>query len=324
MTARTFSQQSFTTDASVPDSFRRAPFSFTTHLLLEAFPEIDDVKNFVSKKVAALTSAEPEGEEEPQEAAWAAAAWDVKQFCDDYSQLFIEPSQSELEKMWCQCAKYRPSDLTAGIGAQLSSWGFGGDLDWQPRLRALFLLEYMLSQPEAAAVARAAVSEWENLLRFLSSEVPQCKSIAYRLLKELLEDRLADPEMEHVVDIDDSSQVYGATLSELVRIEKEKLETHLETGSLPSTDCDTEEQFNPDLPVPDEPHHEASVSEWSAFQKSEQRVSAPGESKVQQPEQPVQQQQQRPYLWLSSVETLQLERAPDPFEALASSALLPL
>lgn len=324
MAARTFRQQSFTTESNIPDSFRRAPFSMATQLFLEAFPEIDDMKSFVSKKVAALTSAEPEetGAELQEAARLSAAAWEVKQFCENYSQISIEPSLDELEKMWSRCENCEASELTAGINDLLASWGSSGDLDWQPRLRALLLLEYLCGQPRAAEAAEAAAGKLEPMLLFVSSEVPQCKNVAYRLLMmraagaQVLsaESSAMETETEHVLDIDAvcrrPSFAYVAS--------KLSGDCPLETGSLPSTDCDTaEDEFNPDLPLPEEPR----AAPVSGESEPRATLSALESQSCSQPEQLA---HQRPYLWLSSVETVAMEKAPDPFDGLKARLVLPL
>jgi len=184
MQARTFKQ------GALGNSFRKAPLSSSIQVIFEAFPEIEQFGNFVSTQVAAMTTSEPsdgaEARERQQiEVYRSKAAWEVRKFCNKYSAKLIEPTSSELTDVSAACAEFPPAAVTAGIYDQLASWGFGGDLDWQPRLRALCLLEYMLSQPGLAhQAASAAVDDLRQLLQFMSAEVPQCKGVACRLLTE--------------------------------------------------------------------------------------------------------------------------------------------
>lgn len=184
MQARTFKQ------GALGNSFRKAPVSSSIQVIFEAFPEIEQFGNFVSTKVAALTTSEPSDgaearEMQQMEVYRSKAAWEVRKFCNKYSAKLIEPTQSELTDISATGAEFPPAAVTAGIYDQLASWGFGGDLDWQPRLRALCLLEYMLGQPGLAhRAASAAVDDLRQLLQFMSAEVPQCKGVACRLLTD--------------------------------------------------------------------------------------------------------------------------------------------
>jgi len=181
MQARTFKQ------GALGNSFRTAPVSSSIQVVFEAFPEIEQFGSFVSSKVTALTSVPSDGTEALEKVQMdvytSKAAWEVRKFCNNYSAMLIEPTLNELTDMWTACAEFPPAAVTTGIYDQLASWGRSGDLDWQPRLRALLLLEYMLFQPcPAHQVASAAVDDLRQLLEFLSAEVPQCKAVACRLL----------------------------------------------------------------------------------------------------------------------------------------------
>lgn len=194
MQARTFKQ------GALGNSFRKAPVGSSIQAVFEAFPEIEQFGSFVSNKVASLTSEPSDGSEERElkqaELHRAKAAWEVHKFCNNYATMVIEPTENELRDMWATCAGFPPAAVTTCIYDQLASWGRSGDLDWQPRLRALCLLEHMLQQPGPThGTACAAVDDLRQLLRFLSAEVPQCKGVACRLVAEGLVydiDKMAD------------------------------------------------------------------------------------------------------------------------------------
>eukprot|EP00931_Biecheleriopsis_adriatica_P063165 TRINITY_DN38214_c0_g1_i1.p1 TRINITY_DN38214_c0_g1~~TRINITY_DN38214_c0_g1_i1.p1 ORF type:complete len:333 (+),score=46.03 TRINITY_DN38214_c0_g1_i1:50-1000(+) len=180
--ARTFKQGVFG-----GNSFKRQPLSSTIQMVIEAFPEIDHVKNFVTDKVAALTSSD--GCEVDAtgpsriEAERSEAVWVVKQFCKIYLPTSFDPTPEELDDFWARCAKFRPSSVTHAICDQLSRGWSGAETDWQPQFRALRLLESMRARPGSwGTTARNLVADLRQLLIFLDVEAPQFKSITGRLL----------------------------------------------------------------------------------------------------------------------------------------------
>eukprot|EP00440_Ansanella_granifera_P041488 gb/GFBE01044993.1/.p1 GENE.gb/GFBE01044993.1/~~gb/GFBE01044993.1/.p1 ORF type:complete len:323 (+),score=65.33 gb/GFBE01044993.1/:1-969(+) len=319
MAARSFNR------GSLGDSFRRAPIGSAMQLMLDAFPEIEQVTSYVSEKVATLTgnaSADNDDSLLPPEAQRAAAGWEVRRFCESYSSTCIEPTEAELQEMSRTIDTFSPEAATCAIYDQLASWGRGGDLDWQPRLRVLLLWEHLLCQPTAMGTAASTmVFDLQQLLRFLSEEVPQCKNAAQRLLNHCNPSQPSGLGRGRVVDIDTvmsypaapvhdaPAHVHAEPARSVVRESADKPDCPDDTASLPST---SDDQFDPDIPlseseeaVPDE-HATSQMRglDFEVFQKA--KAETPGEA--------------RPYLWLSSVDAVVMERAQDPFENLMSDA----
>eukprot|EP00931_Biecheleriopsis_adriatica_P051046 TRINITY_DN29571_c0_g1_i1.p1 TRINITY_DN29571_c0_g1~~TRINITY_DN29571_c0_g1_i1.p1 ORF type:complete len:350 (+),score=60.34 TRINITY_DN29571_c0_g1_i1:55-1050(+) len=183
------------------DNVLKYPVSTTLSYMWDAFPEIEQLSNFASS----LTSARPEAGPASGPSA-ATAAHVVRQFCEKHSDLVVEPNARELQQVCSVLARLRASAVAAGIRDQLSSWGFDGDLAWQPRLRALRLLEHMLQQRDTLHdAARVALRDLEQLLLFILKEVPQCQEVARHLLDVRCAepDHLLTPDYFHVDDVDD-------------------------------------------------------------------------------------------------------------------------
>merc|ERR1719343_1504999 len=68
----------------------------------------------------------------------------VSDFCERYPALHIEPTPEALEELLLSCGNMSRSAVAHAFHEQLS-WS-SGDMEWQPRLRALFALEYFCSQ----------------------------------------------------------------------------------------------------------------------------------------------------------------------------------
>lgn len=99
-------------------------------------------------------------------------------FCVGYREHNVVPDAVELEALWSKCSLLygcvlEPGPLAGAIVAQLE-WQEGCGESWQPRLRALCVLE-MLEQKGAVGreIFSAAALEGEGLLRRLL-DVPEC------------------------------------------------------------------------------------------------------------------------------------------------------
>jgi len=112
----------------------------------------------------------------------AQAAQLVSNFCECYPALHLEPTRESLEELLLSCSSLPRSAVAQAFQEQLS-WA-SGDMEWQPRLRALFALEHFDGHGGhfGRAVARKVVGEAQAILHHLEAEVPQCREKAARVL----------------------------------------------------------------------------------------------------------------------------------------------
>mmetsp|Transcript_94252 Transcript_94252/g.237655 ORF Transcript_94252/g.237655 Transcript_94252/m.237655 type:complete len:219 (-) Transcript_94252:953-1609(-) len=112
----------------------------------------------------------------------AQAAKLVSDFCEHYPALHIEPTPEALEELALSCSSLPRSAVAKAFNEQLS-WS-SGDMEWQPRLRALFALEYLCGQESrlSRTLVRKVVAEAQDILRHLVTEVPQCREKAAQVL----------------------------------------------------------------------------------------------------------------------------------------------
>eukprot|EP00441_Pelagodinium_beii_P008572 CAMPEP_0197685540 /NCGR_PEP_ID=MMETSP1338-20131121/101086_1 /TAXON_ID=43686 ORGANISM="Pelagodinium beii, Strain RCC1491" /NCGR_SAMPLE_ID=MMETSP1338 /ASSEMBLY_ACC=CAM_ASM_000754 /LENGTH=229 /DNA_ID=CAMNT_0043267375 /DNA_START=39 /DNA_END=725 /DNA_ORIENTATION=- len=179
MNARGYNQRAY------GDSFQKQPVGSTFQLLLEAFPEIGDFQHFVSRKVSEFSgeATETESEVPPQLVVNYSLSNAVSEFCKKHPATRIEPTVDELEMMADDCFKYHPSVAAQAVADQLTGWT-DPDFDWRPKLRALHLLEYLACESGwPGEASRTVIEDSSELLQYLHTEVPQCKSIAQRLLE---------------------------------------------------------------------------------------------------------------------------------------------
>jgi len=105
-------------------------------------------------------------------------------FCVDYPATRVLPMHSELEGLWDSCQKLNPNAVAEAVSEQLS-WS-SGDLDWQPRLRALHALEHFHAKGEMAVeVVGLVLNQANGLLQHLT-QVPQCGAKASQLILTLM------------------------------------------------------------------------------------------------------------------------------------------
>lgn len=112
----------------------------------------------------------------------ARAARLVSDFCERYPALGVEPAPEALEEFAQSCSPLPRSALARAFHEQLS-WA-SGDMEWQPRLRALFALEYLGGQESrlSRTLVKKVVGDAEEILRHLQAEVPQCREKAKQVL----------------------------------------------------------------------------------------------------------------------------------------------
>lgn len=115
----------------------------------------------------------------------------VAEFCSVYPASRVEPTPAELSALLAFSSSADPR-VSRAIYEQLT-WA-DGNTDWQPRLRALCVLEYFYCHGDLGKdVSNSILADAEPLLRFLASAVPQCQERATRVL-ELLSDELRKPQ----------------------------------------------------------------------------------------------------------------------------------
>eukprot|EP00440_Ansanella_granifera_P029173 gb/GFBE01031685.1/.p1 GENE.gb/GFBE01031685.1/~~gb/GFBE01031685.1/.p1 ORF type:complete len:454 (+),score=104.95 gb/GFBE01031685.1/:1-1362(+) len=110
------------------------------------------------------------------------AASIIEDFCQVYPAARVEPTEDEITELWERCAYFRPNFLAAAISEQLSLRD--GEMEWQPRLRALCVLEYCyLEQSKAPrSVGLQVCEEFRGLLEYLAKDVKQCSAKAKQVL----------------------------------------------------------------------------------------------------------------------------------------------
>jgi len=106
----------------------------------------------------------------------------VSDFCECFPALHLEPTRESLEELLLSCSSLPRTAVAQAFQEQLS-WA-SGDMEWQPRLRALFALEHFDGQGGhfGRAVVRKVVGEAQGILHHLEAEVPQCREKATRVL----------------------------------------------------------------------------------------------------------------------------------------------
>jgi len=145
-------------------------------------PWLDKILDLQDLLLETFSPAEPSGKILPEVAVSRQQQIESEQAIARFSQTChatrVAPSRTELEEVWAACRGLAACHVAACLVAEITEAE-----DWRPRLRMLHLVEYLHRQGGAAAVvADETLSEIEELLRFLSKEVPQCRAIACHLL----------------------------------------------------------------------------------------------------------------------------------------------
>lgn len=128
--------------------------------------------------------APPARKQSPSPRSKSQAAKTVTDFCQKYPATRVAPNATELEAFWTTCSAMRPEVVARLLHEELS-WA-GGELEWQPRLRALYALEHLHDQGGAGSEISGLVLETSaDLIRYLI-EVHQCKEKATKVVEKLL------------------------------------------------------------------------------------------------------------------------------------------
>lgn len=144
----------------------------------------------------------------------------LSEFCEDYPAVRVEPTAAELDALWARCRHLHPSAVATGVCEQLS-WD-SGTSEWQQRLRSLHVLEHFAAQGgPGEAVAREVCEEAEDILRHLVMEVPQCRTVALRILaaQSLADAKTLAVEKLYLVD---SPELSGTTNGLAFRLQKRR------------------------------------------------------------------------------------------------------
>jgi hypothetical protein len=160
-----------------------------------------EIKSFVST-AAGMGPAIPEEGSIPEQAAVkevgvsprqrSEAMEIISKFCQSYRAARVVPTQEELEKIWISCSLLQPNAVASVIYEHLS-WA-NGELEWQPRLRILYLLECFYEQGGTGKdIATGINSHAEELLKHLSTEVPQTRDKAREVI-DLLSGNQPNPD----------------------------------------------------------------------------------------------------------------------------------
>merc|ERR1719331_2009366 len=97
-----------------------------------------------------------------------------------------------MEKVWVGCNQLQPNAVASVIYEHLS-WA-NGELEWQPRLRILYLLQCFYEKGGVGKdISQGINSHAEELLKHLSIEVPQTRDKAREVI-DLLEGREPNPD----------------------------------------------------------------------------------------------------------------------------------
>jgi len=113
----------------------------------------------------------------------------ISNFCQSWTDATVTPSNEALERCWSKCSlifacSFDATAIASAISDQLHFPG--GDVAWQPRARALHMLEYMLQKGPVGEQFTVKVARIAGLqLRVLSS-VPECSELASRVADHLL------------------------------------------------------------------------------------------------------------------------------------------
>jgi len=104
----------------------------------------------------------------------------VSTFCHSYTTKVV-PSECELGVLLATCEGL-PRKAVAGAFCDALSWS-SGNMDWQPRLRALHALKFFAEGAgNGATIAKRAASDSIDVLEHLRDDVPQCSSMARTVL----------------------------------------------------------------------------------------------------------------------------------------------
>lgn len=109
----------------------------------------------------------------------------MSSFCRSYPATRVVPTLQELEGLWLKCSALPPNSVCGSLYDQLS-WS-NGDIEWQPRFRALHILEYFYVKGGLGRdIANTILNIGSGLLEHLANDVPQCKDKATQVILVLV------------------------------------------------------------------------------------------------------------------------------------------
>mmetsp|Transcript_80487 Transcript_80487/g.152894 ORF Transcript_80487/g.152894 Transcript_80487/m.152894 type:complete len:460 (-) Transcript_80487:139-1518(-) len=121
----------------------------------------------------------------------------LSKFCSNYGAARVAPRPAELEDLWLRCSVLQPNTVASAIYEQLSF--ADGDLEWQPRLRILYLLEtFYWKGGVGRNITDGILNHGGGLLQHLATEVPQTKEKAEQVIQVLSGQAGAPPESQKV------------------------------------------------------------------------------------------------------------------------------
>mmetsp|Transcript_85328 Transcript_85328/g.268960 ORF Transcript_85328/g.268960 Transcript_85328/m.268960 type:complete len:411 (-) Transcript_85328:10-1242(-) len=107
----------------------------------------------------------------------------VSQFCEKYPAVRVVPNEVDLDVFWTRCSVLQPKPVADAIYEQLSF--SGGDIEWQPRLRALYALEHLHQKGGTGKdISKMVMHSAKELLQHLV-DVPQCSQKAQHVIAVL-------------------------------------------------------------------------------------------------------------------------------------------
>lgn len=146
-----------------------------------------DFKTFVSSTMGLEDDSDQELEESKREVSYppeqrSEALEIVSRFCEKYPATRVAPNEAELQRFWTSCSVLHYSAVSSAIYEQLSF--NNGDFSWQPRLRALYAIDYLYrSAGQGGRDITASVMQSAGpLIQHLSLEVPQCREKASQVI----------------------------------------------------------------------------------------------------------------------------------------------
>lgn len=107
----------------------------------------------------------------------------VSDFCENFPVTRVVPNRDELEGFWNKCNALSPGATAGALHEQLSY--ANGDFAWQPRLRALYIVDYLHRKGGAGKEIGETVKDSAGQLIEYLLEVPQCKEKAQQVIATL-------------------------------------------------------------------------------------------------------------------------------------------
>lgn len=165
-----------------------------------------EFKAFVSTATGMQPSTEEDEQPEPAKEIAdprqkAEAVSIISKFSQSYKAARVSPLVKEMNDVWAPCSLLGKNAIASALYEHLS-WS-SGDLEWQPRLRILYLLEFLYWKGgDAKDISVGILHHAEGLLKHLATEVPQTKEKALQVI-ETLQGKQSEPPA-HLEETDQS------------------------------------------------------------------------------------------------------------------------